>query len=166
MSETTPKFPFNDYKHIPSRAEIDRILGPETAGLLKRFEEKLGMKTRAVSWEMHWSGDEQGWGYRGTYKNKVLCVLHFYRGFFSFTVSIPETKEAEYKALKELKEKHLNRFAHYKQSPHVKWITIHVHTRVDVEAIGALVYKKFDEIKEKKLAQSGGKVHTSKRKSE
>ena len=68
---TTPaKLPFNDYQHLPTRPEIDTLLGVLPALELKRFEERLDLLEPTVSWAMHWYDSEQGWGYRASFRSR------------------------------------------------------------------------------------------------
>ena len=93
------KLPFNNFKHIPSRPEIDTVLGMLPALELKRFEEQLDLLDSTISWAFQWYENLEGWGYRASFKQRVLCILHFDRGYFSATLSIPLAMEYTYLAL-------------------------------------------------------------------
>ncbi len=147
MSESdAPKLPFNDYKHIPSRAEIDLVLGMQPAILLKRYEELLELIEPRINWSFQWY-DDGGWGYRASYLERVVCVLNFYRGYYAVTLGIPLAKEEEFFTLKELNDKVRNQFTNFKLSPKVKWITINIRTKEDAEAVAAMAKVKIADLK-------------------
>ena len=147
--EKTRKLPFNDHKHPPTRPEIDQLLGMLSAIELKRFEHQLELLEPRISWAMHWYESEEGWGYRASYRSRVLCVLHFYKGYFSVTLSIPIAEEQEYLSLRELTPHILQAFEHYTLSEKMKWITMHVSRKEDVDAALAIVRKKLNDLKRK-----------------
>jgi uncharacterized protein DUF3788 len=145
-----PKLPFNDYKHIPSRSEINLVLGVESAGLLKRFEDLLMMYDPVIDWAFHWYEEGGGWGYRASVNSRVVCVIQFYNGYYSVTMSIPLAKEDEFLALEDLNDKVRKQFSNYKLSPKAKWLTININTNADVEALAAMSRLKLIDLKEKR----------------
>ena len=151
----TPKLPFNDFKHPPTRPEIDLLLGVMPSAELRRFEHQLELMEPLVNWAMHWYQNETGWGYRASYKARVLCVLHFYRGFFTVTLSIPIDDERQYHTLKELTPGLRKAFEHYTLSTKMKWITFHLRTAKDVNAILAIMRLKYADLR-KKTGQAKG----------
>lgn len=144
-----PKLPFNDQKHIPTRAEIDLLLGVLGSMELKRLEDVLESIERHIDWSMHWYNEAQGWAYRASFRERVLCLLHFYPDFFLATVSIPTAREEEFLALPELTEAHKRRFEDYTPSMKMKWIRFPVRKRKDVEALTAILTLKLDDLKSK-----------------
>jgi hypothetical protein len=148
MEEGEPKLPFNDYKHIPSRPEIDLVLGMESAILLKRFEELLLLAEPRVNWGFHWY-DDGGWGYRASWGERVLCVLHFYRGYYAVTLGVPLDKEKEFLALKGLNAKLRAQFTNFELSPKMKWMNFNIRTKEDAEGAAALTVLKLKDLKEK-----------------
>ncbi|MDX9759767.1 MAG: DUF3788 family protein [Bacteroidota bacterium] len=149
-----PKLPFNDFKHPPTRPEIDLLLGVVPSSELRRFEHQLELMEPRTNWAMHWYENETGWGYRASYKARVLCVLHFYRGFFTVTFSIPVEQEADYLAVKELTPGLRKAFDHYTLSTKMKWFTFHVSTSQDAEALLAMLRLKYADLK-KRTGRSG-----------
>lgn len=145
----TPKLPFNDFKHPPTRPEIDLLLGVVTSSGLRQFEHQLELMEPRVNWAMHWYENETGWGYRASFRARVLCVLHFYRGFFTVTFSIPVDQEAQYLALKELTPGLRKAFDHFSLSTKMKWFTFHVRTTQDVDALLAMLRLKYSDLKKK-----------------
>ncbi len=144
-----PRLPFNDFKHPPTRPEIDLLLGISPSAELKRFEHQLEMMEPRVNWAMQWYENETGWGYRASFRARVLCVLHFYRGFFTVTLSIPIDEEERYRSLRELTPGLRKAFDHYTLSTKMKWINFHVRTRKDVDAILAILTLKFEDLRKK-----------------
>lgn len=147
--DTTPKLPFNDHKHPPTRPEIDQLLGMLPSAELKHFEQRLDLVEPHINWAMHWYESEEGWGYRASYRSRVLCVLHFYKGYFSVTLSIPIAEEQEYRSLRELTPHIRQAFEHYTLSEKMKWITMHVSRKEDVNAALSIVRKKLNDLKKK-----------------
>lgn len=145
----TPKLPFNDYKHPPTRPEIDLLLGVVPSSELRRFEHQLELMEPRVNWAMHWYENETGWGYRASYKARVLCVMHFYRGFFTVTFSIPIEQEQDYLALRELTPSLRKAFDHFTLSTKMKWFTFHVNRAKDVDALLAMLRLKYADLKKK-----------------
>ncbi|MBR9975706.1 MAG: DUF3788 family protein [Bacteroidetes bacterium] len=145
----TPKLPFNDYKHPPTRPEIDLQLGVVHSAELRRFEHQLELMEPMVNWAMHWYENETGWGYRASYKARVLCVLHFYRGFFTVTFSIPIDQETNYRSIRELTPSLRKAFDHFTLSTKMKWFTFHVNKAKDVDALLAMLRLKFADLKSK-----------------
>ncbi|MBR9979248.1 MAG: DUF3788 family protein [Bacteroidetes bacterium] len=144
-----PRLPFNDFKHPPTRPEIDLLLGVVPSAELKRFEHQLELMEERINWAMHWYENDTGWGYRGSYRSRVLCVLHFYRGFFTVTLSIPLEEEERYRAIKELTPGLRKAFDHFTSSTKMKWITFHVRAKKEVEALLALLELKLQDLKKK-----------------
>lgn len=149
-----PKLPFNDQKHIPTRAEIDLLLGVLGSMELKRLEEVLETMERHIDWSMHWYNDMQGWSYRASFRERVICLLHFYHGFFIATVSIPLDREEEFLALKNLTDAHKRRFSEFSLSMKMKWIRFPVKKRKDVEALTAILDLKLQDVKSKTVRRS------------
>ena len=148
--DTRPlKLPFNDLKHPPTRPEIDQLLGMLPAIELKRFEHQLELLEPRIGWAMHWYESEEGWGYRASYRSRVLCVLHFYKGYFSVTLSIPIAEEQDYLALRELTPHIRKAFEHFRMSEKMKWITMHISKKEDVDAVLAIVRRKMADLKRK-----------------
>lgn len=145
----TPKLPFNDYKHPPTRPEIDLLLGVVPSSELRRFEHRLELMEPRINWAMHWYENETGWGYRASYRSRVLCVLHFYRGFFTVTLSVPLDREEEYLALKELTPGLRKAFDHFTLSTKMKWFTLHARAARDVEALLAMLKLKLEDLRRK-----------------
>ncbi|MBE0642810.1 MAG: DUF3788 family protein [Bacteroidetes bacterium] len=143
------RLPFNDFKHPPTRPEIDLLLGISPSAELKRFEHQLEMMEPLVNWAMQWYENETGWGYRASYRARVLCVLHFYRGFFTVTLSIPTDEEERYRSLRELTPGLRKAFEHYTLSTKMKWINFHVRTRKEADAMLAILTLKFEDLRKK-----------------
>lgn len=136
--------PFNNARHQPSRPEIDTMLGILPAIELKRFEKQLDMMDSRISWAMQWYDAEQAWGYRASFRQRVLCILHFHDGFFFATLGIPLAREADFLALKELTPKMREHFAEFTLSPKVKWVKLHVRKPVDTASLLAAVRLKLE----------------------
>jgi len=149
VEQGIPRLPFNDFKHPPTRPEIDLLLGVSPSAELKRFEHQLEMMEPRVNWAMQWYENETGWGYRASYRARVLCVLHFYRGFFTVTLSIPTDDEERYQSLRELTPGLRKAFEHYTLSTKMKWINFHVRTRKEVDAMLAILTLKFEDLRKK-----------------
>ena len=142
-NDTTP---FDNYKHSPSRPEIDTLLGVLPAIELKRFEEKLNRLEPRIQWSMHWYENGEGWGYRASYRTRVVCVIHFSKGFFTTSVSVPILREQEFHELNELTEKFRNQFQYFKMSPKVKWFTFRVKTPSDTKSLLAILRLKLQDL--------------------
>jgi hypothetical protein len=150
-----PRLPFNDMKHAPSRAEIDLLLGVTASFELKRFEERIELLfTERINWDMHWYDAMEGWGYRASYRGRVVCILHFYKNYFTVSISIPDKKENEFLAIQELTPKYRMLFENnFKVSPGVKWLTFHVKRKVEVDAMVPVIRLKLLDIREKTASQ-------------
>ncbi|MBL0175165.1 MAG: DUF3788 family protein [Ignavibacteria bacterium] len=148
------KLPFNNFKHIPSRPEIDTVLGMLPALELKRFEEQLDLLDSTISWAFQWYENLEGWGYRASFKQRVLCILHFDRGYFSATLSIPLAMEYKYLALKELTPNMREHFKDYRLSQKMKWVSLHVKNRADTDSLLAIIRLKLEDLRQK---TAGGK---------
>ncbi|MDH7514244.1 MAG: DUF3788 family protein [Bacteroidota bacterium] len=146
---TIHKLPFNDFKHIPTRPEIEVVLGVLPAIELRRLEEGLDLLEPSIVWAMHWYDSERGWGYRASFRERVVCILHFQKGFFTMTLSVPLAREAEFIALRELTEEFRARFSDYKRSINAKWIVFRIRKRRDTEAALALLRLKLDDLRAK-----------------
>jgi len=149
MSTLTPKLPFNEHKHPPTRPEIDQQLGMLPAIELKRFEHQLELIEENINWSLQWYENEAGWGNRASYHSRVVCVLHFYKGFFSVTLSVPAAESDDYLALKSTTPLVRTAFEHYKPSAKMKWVTFNISRREDVDAVIAIVRKKMDDLRKK-----------------
>ncbi len=143
------KLPYNDYKHVPTRPEIDTLLGVLPAIELKRFEEQLDLLEPAIAWAMHWYDNEQGWGYRASFLRRVVCSLHFEKGFFTAAFSIPLAREAEFLDLKELTPEFRERFADCKMSIDAKRVSFRIRKRRETEAALAMARLKLEDIRAK-----------------
>ena len=148
-SDEKKKLPFNDLKHPPTRPEIDLLLGVLPAIELKAFEHQLDLMEENLNWAMHWYDNELGWGYRGSYKSRVACVLYFYEGYFTVTLSIPIAREKEFFSLKELTSAFRQQVDRFTESPKVKWFSFLIRKRRDVTAITAIMRLKIGDIREK-----------------
>jgi len=153
MLDSIPKLPFNDRKHPPTRPEIDLLLGVLPAIELKRFEHDLELIESNINWSMQWYTNEAGWGYRASYKSRVVCVLHFYKGYFTVTFSIPQAEEERYIKLRTLTPTLRRAFESYKESMKMKWITVHLHRRADVEAMRRIMEMKLEDLRKKSSAK-------------
>jgi hypothetical protein len=149
VEQGSPRLPFNDYKHPPTRPEIDQLLGVVPSSQLRRFEHQLELMEPRTNWAMHWYENETGWGYRASYKSRVLCVLHFYRGFFTVTFSIPVDQEEQYLALRELTPGLRKAFEHFTLSTKMKWFSFHLRAAKDVDAVLAMLRLKYEDLKRK-----------------
>jgi hypothetical protein len=147
MNVQISKLPFNDRKHSPSRPEIDLLVGIVPSSELKRLERQIEWMDNKISWSMEWYENAEGWGYRASYMNKVLVILHFYKGFFSASMSIPLKKEAGFIALKEVTAAHLRQFENCVLSPQAKWVTLRIQKREDMNSLLALLQHKLEDIK-------------------
>lgn len=145
MSDT-PEFAFTDFKHSPSRPQIDAALGVLPAIELKHFEEKLDLLEPRVQWAMHWYENGKGWGYRVSYRTRVVCVLHFSKGFFTAAVSIPAVREDEFVRIRELTEEFREQFKYFTLSPKVKWVTFRIKKRNDTDSLLALLQLKLMDL--------------------
>jgi hypothetical protein len=148
-AEGIPKLPFNDYKHPPTRPEIDLLLGIVPSAELKRFEHQLELMEERINWAMHWYENDTGWGYRASYRSRVLCVLHFYRGYFTVTLSIPVDDEHRYRSHRALTPGLRKAFDYFVPSTKMKWITFHVRAKKEVEALLALLELKLQDLRKK-----------------
>jgi len=146
MSVLTPKLPFNEHKHPPTRPEIDQQLGMLPAIELKRFEHQLELIEEQINWSLQWYENEAGWGYRASYRSRVVCVLHFYKGFFSVTLSVPIAEADDYLALRSTTPLIRTAFEHYKTSDKMKWVTFNISRKEDVNAVIAIVRKKMTDL--------------------
>jgi hypothetical protein len=145
----SPRHPFNNQKHAPTRPEIDILLGVSPSAELRRFEHQLELMEPMINWAMQWYENEIGWGFRASYHARVLCVLHFYRGFFTVTLSIPITDIERYHSLKELTPGLRKAFDYFTHSTKMKWFTFHVRTSKEVRAVLALLELKLEDLKRK-----------------
>ncbi|MFA6234212.1 MAG: DUF3788 family protein [Bacteroidota bacterium] len=145
----SPRLPFNDHKHAPTRPEIDILLGVSPSAELKRFEHQLELMEPMINWAMQWYENETGWGFRASYHARVLCVLHFYRGFFTVTLSIPNVDVEQYQSLKELTPGLRKAFEYFTHSTKMKWFTFHVRTSKEVAAVLAMLKLKLEDLKKK-----------------
>ncbi len=149
-SEQGPaRLPFNDRKHPPTRPEIDILLGVSPSAELRRFEHQLELMESMINWAMQWYENDTGWGFRASFHARVLCVLHFYRGFFTVTLSIPEIDVEKYQALSELTPGLRKAFEYFTPSTKMKWITFHVRTDKEVRAVLAMLKLKLADLKKK-----------------
>lgn len=157
---TISKTPFNDKKHIPTRAEIELELGVIGAINLKEFEHKLDLLSSVITWSMYWFGVSEGWSSRASCYSSVLCILHFYKKHFIATVSIPLVHEEEFRNLKNLTDTHRKRFDHFTLSPGSKWVSFRVGRKEDIESLLAVMKKKIsllrirEEVSKKKRESS------------
>ena len=143
------KIPFDDYKHIPTRSEIDLHLGMLGLMVLKRFEERVESLAPRIDWRMHWY-ENNGWGYRASFRSRVLCVLHFFNGYFTVTMGIPADAEADYRSLKELTPNFIRQFSEFTLSAKTKWLTFRIRKSVDVDQIAMLLEVKIRSLKTSK----------------
>jgi len=149
QEEEPIKLPFNDRKHIPTRPEIDLLLGMLPAIELKRFEDQIILREGKINWSMFWYEYYGGWGYRASFKSHVLVVLHFYKGYFTATVSIPLASEHAYLEARELTPAFHQYFAKGKLAPKAKFVTCRIWKRKDVEALLSLMERKLQELRAK-----------------
>lgn len=147
MRDDVRKLPFNDFKHPPTRPEIDLLLGVLPAIELKRFEHQLELLEPRINWAMHWYSAEEGWGYRGSYFARVACILHFYRGYFTMTISMPQDKVEEYRALKDLPQAFRNAFDYGKPSMKALWVSFLLREPGDTTAAIHLMERKLRDLK-------------------
>lgn len=141
------KTPFNDRKHIPTRAEIELALGVLGAIYLKELEHKLDLQSRGINWSMYWHAANEGWSSRASYNEKVLCVVHFYKKFFIVSIPIPLASEEEFRTVKQLTPVHLKRFDEFTSSPGTKWITLRVGRKEDLDSLLSVLKKKINLLK-------------------
>jgi hypothetical protein len=149
VEDVRPKLPFNDRKHPPTRPEIDIQLGVLPAIELKRFEHELELLEAGINWAMQWYASDEGWGYRASFKARVVCVLHFFKGFFTVMLSIPDEDLDAYRSLKSLTPMLLKAFEKSKPSVKTTWVTFHLHQREDVEALIPLMELKLADLRRK-----------------
>jgi hypothetical protein len=154
MAPRAPRLPFNDRKHIPTRPEIDLLLGSEPSAELKRLESMIEYTEQHVTWSMQWYDNENGWGYRASYKERVLCVLHFFKGYYTATISIPFRREQEFLDLKDLTPAIRKQFLFYTPSPRTKWISFAIRKKQEVDAIIAILRLKLTDIQEKTVPRA------------
>jgi len=140
------KIPFNDYKHIPTRSEIDLHLGMMGCLELKRFEERVELMAPRIDWRMHWY-ETEGWGYRASFRSRVLCVLHFFDGYFTVTMAIPAADEDRYRSLKDLNPNFNRQFGEFRLSAKTKWFTFRIRKNVDVDQMIMLLEVKVGSLK-------------------
>ena len=141
-----PYIPFNDYKHVPTRAEIDTHLGMMGAIELMRLEERVELLAPRIDWRMHWY-ETKGWGYRASFRSRVLCVLHFFHGYFTVTMAIPVEDEERYRSLKELNPNFIRQFGDFTLSAKTKWLTFRIRKKVDVDQVMLLLEVKVSSLK-------------------
>ncbi|MFZ1730147.1 MAG: DUF3788 family protein [Bacteroidota bacterium] len=147
--QDSPRNPFNNQKHAPTRPEIDILQGVAASAELRRFEHQLELMEPMINWAMQWYENETGWGFRASYRARVLCVLHFYRGFFTVTMSIPITDIERYHSLKELTPGLQKAFDYFTHSTKMKWFVFHVRTSKEVRAVLAMLQLKLEDLKKK-----------------
>lgn len=145
MSPT--QHPYDDYKHIPTRPEIDLLLGMRAAVELKRLEGRIELMAANVDWQMQWYSNETAWGYRASYRSRVLCVVHFLRGVFTVTVSIPIEREKAYRALKDMTPSTLANFANFRPGPKTKHVIFRVRDKQDCDGVTAVLVEKITDIR-------------------
>jgi len=116
---------------------------------LKRFEHQLELMEPGINWAMQWYDSDAGWGYRGSYKARVVCVLHFYKGYFTVTMSIPDSDIPTYTSLKTMTRMLLKAFENSKPSIKSTWVTFHLHRREDVEAMPPIMELKLLDLRRK-----------------
>lgn len=150
MNVPIARLPFNEYKHPPTRPDIDLQLGVLPSIELRRFEHQLELLEPQINWSMQWYENEAGWGHRASYKSRVVCVLHFYKGFFSVTLSVPSDEEEAYLSLRPTTPLIRTAFEHFKPSAKMKWVTFNVSRKADVSAVLAIVEKKLKDLRTKK----------------
>ena len=102
-----------------------------------------------INWAMQWYDSDAGWGYRGSYKARVVCVLHFYKGYFTVTMSIPDADIPTYTSLKTMTRMLLKAFENSKPSIKSTWVTFHLHKREDVEAMPPIMELKLLDLRRK-----------------
>jgi hypothetical protein len=139
--------PFNDQRHIPTRPEIDLLLGMTSALELRRLEERIDMLTANVDWQMHWYSNESAWGYRASYQSRVLCVVHFSRGAFVVIVSIPAEREKAYRGLKDMTPSTLANFANFRPGMKAKQVSFRVRDKEDCDGVTAVLAEKIRDIR-------------------
>jgi hypothetical protein len=147
MRDDIRKLPFNDFKHPPTRPEIDLLLGVLPAIELKRFEHQLELLEPRINWAMHWYSADQGWGYRGSYLSRVACILHFYRGYFTMTLSIPLDRVDEFRQTKDLTSTFRNAFSYGKPSMKTLWVSFLLREPADTAAAIHLIELKLRDLK-------------------
>jgi hypothetical protein len=149
MQNEPRKLPFNDLKHPPSRAEIDLLLGVVPSAGLRRLEELLEIEQPGINWSMQWYENDEGWGYRASFRGRVVCVLHFLSKLFTVTLSIPEAKERQFYELRELNQQFRDAFSRYTPSPKMKWVSFAMRGPEDVPPMMAIIRLKLQDIREK-----------------
>ena len=137
---------FTDFKHSPSRPQIDSVLGVLPAIELKRFEEKLDMLEPRIQWSMQWYEVGQVWGYRAAFRTRVVCILHFSKGFFTASVSVPVAREQEFHDIRGLSDSFREQFKYFTMSPKVKWFTFRIKKRADTDSLLAVIALKMQDL--------------------
>jgi len=147
MSSLDIKLPFNDRKHIPTRPEIDLLLGMLPAIELKRLEHQLDLMLLDFNWSMQWYEKHGGWGYRASYLSKVFVIIHFYKGYFTAAVPIPASAINTYCQLPGLTEEFVREFDRVKDSPGAVWVTFRAWKEEHVRALLSILRKKIGDTK-------------------
>lgn len=151
MIDESQKLAFNDQRYTPTRPEIDTMLGVLPAIELKRFEEGLDKIESRLNWSFEWYDNAGGWGYRASYLSRVVCIVHFFKGYFTVLFSVPLAREEEFRAVRELTAGVRLKFdQEVTLSPAAKWISVRLWKRDDVEAVLALMKLKVADLREKR----------------
>ncbi len=133
------KQPFNDEKHVPSRAEIELALGMQRSLDLAYVEHKIHLVYPRINQVAHWAGPEQGWGYRFSFGNRVLCTITFFKQRFDVTFSIPQRMADEILKLNSLTAAVRRAMESSWKSPGAVWYRIPVHSRADAEGVADIL---------------------------
>lgn len=79
---------FMDKNVIPTSLEIGDFLGKEAYNRLSKLETFLHDSYDLIRELKFPFGNNYGWGYKYSHKNKLLCYVFFERGSFTVTITI------------------------------------------------------------------------------
>ena len=83
---------FMDKSIVPTSLQIDNLLGREAVSRLIKFESFLKNNYDLIRELKFPFGNNYGWGYKYSCKNKLLCYVFFEKGSFTVTVTIGKSE--------------------------------------------------------------------------
>ena len=79
---------FMDKNKVPEPSEIDNLLGRDAVSRLIRLESFLNNNYDVIRELKFPFGNNYGWGYKYSCKNKLMCYVFFEKGSFTVTITI------------------------------------------------------------------------------
>ena len=83
---------FMDKSVIPTSLQIDNLLGKNVVIRLIKFESFLQSNYDIIRELKFPFGNNYGWGYKYSCKNKLLCYVFFEKGSFTVTITIGKSE--------------------------------------------------------------------------